>query len=165
MSWRRWMESRWRTRSQRKSLLFWFVSPLLFGQTFPFFCSVLQILEQGWRCSIVALLIFFLIAVKFHKKTKTSKRPVSRPQPKVQTTSTTYRANKNTAVTVWAGLSAPNRFVTNEDMKHQGWSSSASRFLFLIHVTRCGFSCTGSFSGWSEIHNHSCLLQGRNVFK
>lgn len=62
MSWRRWMESRWRTRSQRKSLLFWFVSPLLFGQTFPFFYSVLQIIEQGWRCSIFALFIFFFLS-------------------------------------------------------------------------------------------------------
>lgn len=60
---------------------------------------------------------FFLIAVKFHKRTKTSKQPVSRPHPRVQTTSTASRVN--TAVTVWVGLSAPNLFVTNEDIKRR----------------------------------------------
>lgn len=42
MSWRRWMGSHWSTGSQKKSLLFWLVSPL-FGQIVCFTFSSLDV--------------------------------------------------------------------------------------------------------------------------
>lgn len=54
MSWKRWMESPWSTRSQRKSFLFWLVSPLLFAHivwfnvSVPFSCP--QLFLSSFQC-------------------------------------------------------------------------------------------------------------------